>query len=456
MKNPPKHQKWKLKLILLLFFLNNIILFSQTKIEYLKDKKNDFFIESIDTANFIPFKGIINDGLNNGAYWFKIEVFKNSFLQIENNHITKSTLYHNFEIVDNIPNKRYITYEVFKTNQPVFLKIITDKEAFIKLKILEEDQFVLYEQSQSIYTGLFYGFSLMVLMINVFFFFIFKEKSFIKYASFLFCIILVFSFRDGFIDYLGLSQSGKDFFEPLVHSFAGLTGTFFAIDYLSLNKFYPKFKNSLYIVCVFLFVMDIFYLSTNNYFFSILADTAEYYIFFGCWIVSFFLFKKYDFALTFVIAYFLMTVMSFDFFLAPAWGIPSFYITPNVLKISSYVEMIIITLAVLYRMKVLSDENKDMREEINNYLFKIESLKNKIQNDVTEKTENLLEKSNLSVREFDVLQLIAKDKSNQEIGDELHISVNTVKYHIKNIYDKLNIKSRKEVFSIINRNFNEK
>ena len=34
------------------------------------------------------------------------------------------------------------------------------------------------------------------------------------------------------------------------------------------------------------------------------------------------------------------------------------------------------------------------------------------------------------------------------ISAELNISVNTVKFHIKNIYEKLNIKSRKEALNI--------
>ncbi|QTE23218.1 helix-turn-helix transcriptional regulator [Polaribacter cellanae] len=40
------------------------------------------------------------------------------------------------------------------------------------------------------------------------------------------------------------------------------------------------------------------------------------------------------------------------------------------------------------------------------------------------------------------------NKTNKEIAEALFISVNTVKYHVKNIYDKLNIKSRREAQNI--------
>jgi LuxR family transcriptional regulator, maltose regulon positive regulatory protein len=48
----------------------------------------------------------------------------------------------------------------------------------------------------------------------------------------------------------------------------------------------------------------------------------------------------------------------------------------------------------------------------------------------------------LSTREIDTLKLMAGDLSNQEIADELFISINTVKTHVKNILLKLDTDSR--------------
>lgn len=48
----------------------------------------------------------------------------------------------------------------------------------------------------------------------------------------------------------------------------------------------------------------------------------------------------------------------------------------------------------------------------------------------------------LSERELEVLRFIAAGLSNKKIMDELFISMNTVKTHLRNIYSKLNVNSR--------------
>jgi DNA-binding NarL/FixJ family response regulator len=51
---------------------------------------------------------------------------------------------------------------------------------------------------------------------------------------------------------------------------------------------------------------------------------------------------------------------------------------------------------------------------------------------------------NLSVREREVLNHLAEGSNYQEIADELFISVDTVRHHIRNIYKKLQVHSQSE------------
>lgn len=51
---------------------------------------------------------------------------------------------------------------------------------------------------------------------------------------------------------------------------------------------------------------------------------------------------------------------------------------------------------------------------------------------------------NLSAREIEVLQLLAQGLTNLQISRELTVSENTVRFHLKNIFEKLSVTNRTE------------
>jgi len=54
----------------------------------------------------------------------------------------------------------------------------------------------------------------------------------------------------------------------------------------------------------------------------------------------------------------------------------------------------------------------------------------------------------LTARELEVLSMLARGKSNKEIGMNLYISETTVKSHLRNIFTKLNVLSRTEAITV--------
>lgn len=48
----------------------------------------------------------------------------------------------------------------------------------------------------------------------------------------------------------------------------------------------------------------------------------------------------------------------------------------------------------------------------------------------------------LSARELEVMQEVANGHSDREVGEHLHLATDTVKYHLKRVYQKLNVHSR--------------
>ena len=56
--------------------------------------------------------------------------------------------------------------------------------------------------------------------------------------------------------------------------------------------------------------------------------------------------------------------------------------------------------------------------------------------------EKVLARAGISKREWEVLHLMAQGLSNQEIGERLYVSTNTIKTHCSSIFEKMDVKRR--------------
>jgi len=96
------------------------------------------------------------------------------------------------------------------------------------------------------------------------------------------------------------------------------------------------------------------------------------------------------------------------------------------------------------RLKTKQLQIDEMRNNIEEYLGQISRLEN---GDCDKKNVNIdqnIEKYGLSIRETEVLMLIAQGMKNQEIADKIFVSLSTVKTHTKNIFEKLDVRNRIE------------
>ena len=69
---------------------------------------------------------------------------------------------------------------------------------------------------------------------------------------------------------------------------------------------------------------------------------------------------------------------------------------------------------------------------------------------ISAKLDIVAQDHELTVREREVLRLLYDGMTNPQISASLHISVNTVKKHVKNIYEKMDVRSRPEIIHMIN------
>lgn len=87
-------------------------------------------------------------------------------------------------------------------------------------------------------------------------------------------------------------------------------------------------------------------------------------------------------------------------------------------------------------LKAISEGNKYFGKKISDIILTNYVSHSDIKNEEPSQTEILLTK-----REIEIIKLIVKDKSNQEIADNLNISLRTVETHRRNIMQKLNVKT---------------
>jgi two-component system, response regulator PdtaR len=98
-----------------------------------------------------------------------------------------------------------------------------------------------------------------------------------------------------------------------------------------------------------------------------------------------------------------------------------------------------------YIVKPFKDRDLLTAIELGMYRFSTENNKTPIIKENIEHKYNV----QLTKMEYNILLLIWEGKSNKGLSEALFISINTVKTHIKNIYEKFDVNSRNELLVLL-------
>jgi DNA-binding NarL/FixJ family response regulator len=90
-------------------------------------------------------------------------------------------------------------------------------------------------------------------------------------------------------------------------------------------------------------------------------------------------------------------------------------------------------------------DERDLFTTLEIALFNFSQAQPKIELNLDHLNTKLLGK--LTQKEFEILTSIFDGKTNRQMADEHYISLNTIKTHVKNLYDKLDVHTRTQAIA---------
>tara|TARA_R110002126_G_scaffold224174_3_gene369119 strand:+ start:4898 stop:6148 length:1251 start_codon:yes stop_codon:yes gene_type:complete len=411
---------------------------------FFKDKQHNITINNVAQADFKPLKKQILEKYSDDVYWFKIPSINsdsNYIFRILYERIQTAHAYQNSNQLKKLEHQRFLSYQ-FSRNNDVYIKIDPELHAFIPIDLVTEKNALIKESYELLLNGFYYGFAVVIIIYNLSYYILFRDDAFLYYSLFLSSMVLGIFTMDGMLNFYDINESLNNTIMILNYVFLAYFSSKFANSYLLLDIYYPKLKRYSYVAGFLIIALGLLYINLKDYYYLLILNILVFTLLLAYWICTVLLFNKNVYVKILAFAYVIILFSAIDFFVLKFLGISFLNVNGITIKIGAFLEMIILSVAVLYRMKVLKEENEFMRNEIINYSKQLFSLaESQHQNE-----KNHLDE--LSMRERDIFNLIIQGKTNKEIADELNISINTVKFHLKNIYEKLHIKSRKEAYNL--------
>lgn len=417
---------------------------------------------TIKTISKVKFKELNNPRISykNGVYWFKILLDSSALLKksivfdFKEPTIEEVSLFSNSSLLATRQISYGNTAISIQLDNPnsthYFIKVLFKRQVHLPLTVIDSANFTNSKNSFFLKAGLYYGLSFMVFMVNLIFFISLKDRTYLYYACFLGMLNIAYCGFDG-ISYWVFSLENIDFYIIFSHYLLQVFGTFFAGKFLNLNKHQPKANKLGVTILILNASMYVLFFTTNNFLYCAIGDLIGVSILFYYWVLGVFTLKKEKFAIFFVIGYVIIIFVAIFFLIPLNFGLSFVSLSLTQLKIGALVEMFVLTYAITYRVKKMQQASIQIQFEIKEHLKHIFQLEKKLDSkdsaneNLSQKIETLTETYNLTEREADVLQLISQGYNQKKIAESLFISLNTVKYHSRNLYEKLDVKSKTEI-----------
>lgn len=318
-----------------------------------------------------------------------------------------------------------------------YLQTSFKKGVYFPVKFMTEPEFRRFEVKGNFRLGMFYGLAAVIFIINALFFIFFGQRIFAYYGLFQACIVTAIASSDGLFTFFTDRPDFLNYADIPLHIGAFVTGFFFAGQFIGWSEAFSRIKFVLILAVVCSISSMMLYIGSGEMLFYILAESIAFLMLCSYWIIALRQFKTNKNARLYVFAYSLYLLFAIEYYVVRQIGFPGIRLFSGQLKISCVTEMIVLLIGIIYRALSVLHENHYFRQKIESYIQE-RSDREKID------LQGIREKYNLTERETEVLGYMAQGMSNPEIAERMFVSVNTIKYHIRNIFVKMEINSRSE------------
>lgn len=314
------------------------------------------------------------------------------------------------------------------------------KDVSLPLTIGTAEQFNRWSTNTFFFLGLYYGVSLMFLTLNLSLFLYLKDRLFLYYALFLVFIAASIAYADGLFRFLTSSSWLLNHADVMLHLGMAFSCTLFARRFLGLNA--RKVTLTSLILLALAVLAYLTSLAIDSYRLFLVGEGAVIGLLCFFWILALGQLKGAAHSRFFVLGYGLFLFCAIDYFLLRKVGIFTFDLYSGQLKTGGAIELVVLTLAIMYRIRALDRQNRHYRGQIEQHIRSIHAYQQQTLQQQDHFFTDIQQKYDLSERELEVLRGITEGLTNTQIAERIFLSVNTVKFHTRNIFDKLQITNR--------------
>lgn len=353
---------------------------------------------------------------------------------------------------------RFPQYVFAGEGEYFYLQCADYSQEMLHVQLQEQHSFTREEGSRMFRIGIYYGLALMSMVFNYVFYLVFKDKRFTTYGLLLLSVFLTFMYEDGMFYYFSGGSWELKYFTAWNCSITAILALCFTYFFLGLDSVMKRYIRGYYFASALLLSGALLYTLTDSQiiFHSVLLGCFLFVL--PCFYLALRRFKK-DVYARFLLFAFSAVVLTGVFYVGYAYISPQTYtwFDINTFRLVSSIEIISISFAIIFKVRALQEENERYRSELQEFLTQFKQQEAELQERripfVEPETQankkawlqDLENTYGLTEREMEVLLCIWEGMTNKEIANKFFISLSTVKYHVGNLYVKLDVKNRNQV-----------